>query len=148
MPYNRKEYQREYYETPQYKKSNTICNWKTKGLIGDYEAIYDRYINTNNCDLCNILLCEGRKGGNKKCMEHDHNTGEFRNVVCHACNMNKSDTKKRKNNTTGYKNVYYHNIDKHWIYEKTFKGERIKIRRKNKIEILCIKFAAILLYKY
>jgi len=148
MPRNRKEYQREYRKTPQYKKSHLIGNWKYKGLIGDYETIYKRYVNTTNCDLCNILLCDGRKGSNKKCMEHDHDTGEFRNVVCNSCNMNKSDTKKPKNNKSGYKNVYYNKRDKIWRYDKTFKGELITIQRKNKIEILCIKFAGLLLYKY
>lgn len=130
------------------KKSVTISYWKYRGLIGDYEAIYDRYINTTHCDLCNILLCKGRKGSNKKCMEHDHNTGEFRNIVCHKCNMNKSDTKIPITNKTGYKHIYFNNTRKNWIYEKMFNGKLIKKCSKDKIQILCIKFAGILLYKY
>ena len=118
MPYDRKEYRK----TPQRKKSITIYNWKRSGLIGDYEVIYNRYLNTTHCDLCNIELCGGNKGNNKKVMEHDHNTGEFRNVVCHKCNQNKIDRKKKKDNTTGYKNVYYDKKYNGWIYKKIFKG--------------------------
>jgi hypothetical protein len=137
----RKEYMREDRKTPQGKKYNTIYNWKSRGLIGDYEAIYDRYINTNNCDLCNVEL------SNKKYMDHDHITGEFRNIVCNSCNTNKSDNKKPSSNTTGYKNIHYCTTNKVWVYQKTFKGKYIHIRRKNKIDILCIKFAAIILYR-
>ena len=135
------------YKDPIKKKKYTKINtWKSSGLIGDYEAIYNRYINTSNCDLCNVFL-EG-KGINRKCMEHNHTTGEFRNIVCHKCNMNKSDNKKQKNNISGYKNILYNKTRKHWIYEKVFKGKLIKKYSKSKIEILCIKFAAIILYKY
>ena len=147
MKQYQKEYKKEYHKTPQYKKTYTLSHWKRSGLIGDYEAIYQRYLNTNNCDLCNILLCEGR-GGNRKCMDHCHNTGQFRNIVCNTCNSIKSDNKIRTDNTTGYKNVYYCNTRKRWVYQKKFKGKLITIRRKNKIDILCIKFAGIILYKY
>ena len=135
------------YKDPIKKKKYTKINtWKSSGLTGDYEAIYNRYINTNNCDLCNVFL-EG-KGINKKCMEHNHTTGEFRNIVCHSCNMNKSDRKKPKSNTTGYKNIYYDNTKKCWVYKKTFNGKNILKVRKNKIDVLCIKFAGIILYRY
>ena len=81
-------------------------------------------------------------------MEHDHNTGEFRNVVCHACNQTKSDKKKPITNKSGYKNILYNKTKKFWVYEKVFKGKLIKKCNKDKIKILCIKFAAIILYKY
>ena len=84
----------------------------------------------------------------KKCMDHNHITGEFRNVVCQKCNINKSGNKLSKNNKSGYKNISYYNSYKCWVYEKKFKGVKVKKMRKNKIEILCIKFAGIILYKY
>ena len=144
MPFDRKEYDK----TPKGKKLKMISNWKNKGLIGDYEKIYERYINTTNCDLCNVELCDGNKLPNRKCMDHSHITNEFRNIVCHTCNTSKTDRKKPTNNTTGYKNVYYDKTDKLWMYRKKSKEKTIKIRRKNKIDILCIKFAAIILYRY
>ena len=140
---------KEYDQSPQGKKIHIISDWKRNGLIGDYDNIYDRYINTNNCDLCDIELCEGQKGSNKKCMDHDHITGLFRNVVCNTCNCKKTDRKINNNNTSGYKNISYReNRKKSWVYEKKFKDKRIYISRKNKIDILCIKFAAIILYRY
>jgi hypothetical protein len=148
MVSDKKEYMKEYRKTPQYKKSHLIGNWKYKGLIGDYEAIYKRYVNTTHCDLCNVELCDGNKLPNRKCMEHNHDTGEFRNIVCNSCNCKKTDKKKRTNNTSGYKNICYNNTHKFWVYKKIFKGETIYITNKDKIKILCIKFAAILLYKY
>ena len=90
------------------KKRQIICRWKEQGLIGDYEAIYNRFINTNNCDLCNILLKRGKGGSNIKCMEHNHTTGEFRGICCHKCNMNMFDVKCRSNNKLNEKYIMYH----------------------------------------
>jgi len=148
MAFDKKEYMKQYRKTPQGIKTNRIGGWKTLGLKGDYEAIYQRYMNTTNCDLCNVELKQGQKGGNRKCMEHDHNTGEFRNIVCNTCNQNKSDNKIRTDNKSGYKHIYFKNSRKCWIYEKVFNGKLIKKCSKDKIKILCIKFAGILLYKY
>ena len=138
-------YMKEYRKTTNGKKATTFVNWRKGGLVGDYEKIYERYIYTNNCDLCNVFL-EGR-GGNKKCMEHNHENGQFRNIVCNRCNTSKTDRKKQKNNTTGYKNVLFCKKKKLWIYRKQYEGRQIKIMRKKKIDILCIKFCAILLFR-
>ena len=148
MPYKdpnkKKERDKQFNQTPQGKKVRIIGQWKYSGLIGDYEEIYDRYINTTNCNLCNIVLCDK----NIKCMDHCHITGEFRNIVCNSCNSNKSDRKIPTNNKSGYKNVSYDESKKRWVYNKRFKGNLKCKSSKNKIEILCIKFAGILLYKY
>ena len=87
------------------------------------------------------------RGGNKKCMEHNHENGQFRNIVCNRCNTSKTDRKKQKNNTTGYKNILFCKKKKLWIYRKQYEGRQISIMRKNKIDILCIKFCAILLFR-
>ncbi len=142
---NRTEYMREYRKTPEGYKSMTFVNWKGRGLIGDYNSIFERYINTSNCDLCNVLL-EGR-GSNRKCMDHCHKTGNFRNVVCHSCNSKKTDNKKPSTNKSGYKNILFHKKKKSWIYRKQYQGKDIIIMRKSKTDILCIKFAAMLLYR-
>jgi len=145
-----KQQRKEYSKTPQGKKVNKISKWKGRGLVSDnYDEIYERYISTTHCDLCKIELYDGGKTNtNTKCMEHDHITGEFRNIVCCNCNTNKSDREKSKSNTTGYKNISYNKRDKNWRYHKTFKGKTIHLTRKTKIEILCIKFAGIILFRY
>tara|TARA_R110000765_G_scaffold419132_1_gene523072 strand:- start:188 stop:664 length:477 start_codon:yes stop_codon:yes gene_type:complete len=129
-------------------KLSIISKWKYHKLIGDYDAIYERYKNTTNCDLCKALLTKYRKGGRQKQMEHNHFNGEFRNIVCHTCNVGKTDRAKPRDNTSGYKNIHYNVCSSAWVYKKNWKGKRISIQRKNKIEILCIKFASIILYRY
>ena len=61
MPFDTKEYylknkekikekNKEY--SHQSKKSNKISKWKGYGLITDKNEIYDRWLNSNNCELC------------------------------------------------------------------------------------------------
>jgi len=82
-------------------KSLTKCSWKNGGLIiteEEFELIYNEYIYATNCDLCNKEF----KTRKDRHMEHNHQTGEFRNIVCSSCNQKKTDVKKRTDNTSGY----------------------------------------------
>mgnify|MGYP003679000475 CR=1 FL=1 len=82
-----KEQRKKRYKTDTFKKSCAISNWKKRGLICDnYEELYDKYINTLECDNCAIELVTGHYGANRRCMDHDHITGKFRNILCHYCN--------------------------------------------------------------
>jgi len=81
----KKQYNREYIKTEKGKKSAMISAWKVKGLVeDDYDAIYDRYINTHECDCCKKPI---HQGIGSRVMDHDHKTGKFRNVLCHNCNI-------------------------------------------------------------
>ena len=83
-----KEYYKEYKQTDAGKKLNRITNWKRYGVIStDFDDLYDKYINTKNCDNCDTELIHGWYGSNKKCLDHDHKTGLFRNILCHNCNV-------------------------------------------------------------
>ncbi len=77
----------EYIKSIPHLKSKTISRWKDRGIIdNDYDKLYDYYINCNNCEKCNIELCSGNMGSNKRCLDHDHETGLFRYVLCNTCN--------------------------------------------------------------
>jgi len=70
------------------KKSARISNWKKMGLKSDdYDMVYDDWKSTTHCEVCGVELIEGNSGKNKKVLDHDHNTGLFRNVICNSCNI-------------------------------------------------------------
>ena len=80
---------KDYYFTEQGKKNQRIVKWKQSGVIhDDYDELYDKYINSTECELCNIPITEGQGLIGKKHLDHDHETGEFRNILCGHCNVN------------------------------------------------------------
>ena len=65
-------------------KYQTIRNWKLSGLIyADCNELYEIYIKTMKCQHCNKEF----KNSQDRCMDHDHNTGLFRKIVCRRCNV-------------------------------------------------------------
>lgn len=87
---NNKEHRKEWSQTEQGIKSNRISTWKSyEGMSSqdhNWDEIYDIYISTDICDYCNVELVEGNYGSNKKCLDHNHITGEIRGILCHTCN--------------------------------------------------------------
>ena len=79
----------EWRTSPSGMKSNRISNWKQRGVkCDDFDALYEKYLNTKNCENCDVELCDDVKiNGNSKCLDHDHETGVFRNVLCNYCNV-------------------------------------------------------------
>ena len=87
-----KEYHKEYRQTEAGKKSNRIRKWKHRGLIHDnYDELYEYYLNCKNCEKCSVELTDGNISSNRKCMDHSHITGEFRNILCHSCNSKRGE---------------------------------------------------------
>jgi hypothetical protein len=86
----RKEYEKNYYGTDEYWKTHRISNWKKIGVIHDnYDDLYKKFIDTDNCELCNIKLTyDTPSTKTTKCLDHNHKTNEFRNILCWDCNIN------------------------------------------------------------
>lgn len=66
----------------QYKKQR-ISGWKRIGVLGDYDEMYDIMINSTNCNHCGKELKERKD----KILDHDHETGHFRQILCQSCNI-------------------------------------------------------------
>ena len=91
------------FELPLNHRSYTRCTWNSKGItFGDktIDDLYDYYIDCEHCEICGV---EFTKTKNKH-LDHCHATGEFRFVLCRACNL-KYDRKTNKNSKTGYKHI-------------------------------------------
>jgi hypothetical protein len=91
------------FKLTKYHKCNTKKSWKAMGVIfndDEFNTIYNRYIYATNCELCNKKF----KTTRNRNLEHNHQTGKFRNVVCNSCNSKKYDCKNNKNKS-GYKNI-------------------------------------------
>ena len=99
MVYNHKEYMREYnkrrkeelkqyWQTPQGKRSKRICEWKRQyKLKGDLDKVYDIFINTENCEICKRKLTDDKFAtSTRRTLDHCHKSGYMRFICCHACN--------------------------------------------------------------
>ena len=71
----------------QYRKDNPdkwlIQHWKCRGMIDTHwELVYDMFSKQTNCWICNHDFSIS-----KKCLDHNHDTGDLRYVCCNACNI-------------------------------------------------------------
>ena len=127
-----KEYRRQKYlqrkDNPEYIKAHKINRWKRCGLItDDIDKIYDIYLSTTNCQKCNILLTTGKNTLDRKCMDHCHETGLFRFILCNKCNRHNTDDKHTKNKTgEKYISIDYTKKNKLIRYKFQKKGEQSK----------------------
>ena len=125
---------RKIYDTPH--ESMTIKNWKRYGLKlreGEtYKDIYHHVISFNNCELCNVEFSDEIK--NQRCMDHDHETGYFRKVLCRGCNAHylKPAQKLKRSNKFGHMFIS-RNITKHGTgtYSVGFRFQRKGFKRKS-----------------
>ena len=68
-------------------KSYTINNWKQNGVIYDeFDDLYEIYIKTMECGHCKKEF----KNKRDRHLDHCHETGLFRKIICRRCNSHDS----------------------------------------------------------
>ena len=118
---------KEYYKTPAGKKSNTFNQWKKRGLIESkefMEQIYEEYLKSEECELCGNPY----KNSKDKQMEHNHLTGEFRNIVCKRCNCWKTDRACKSITKCSDRNKYVVKIMRNYKYVLRKRGTEEQCR--------------------
>ena len=127
MPRNKeakREYNKWYRSTETGKYSETIGQWKSRGLIWEteeeIEGIYTLYLGSTHCE--NPKCSKEYTIDNVKCMDHEHLDGKFgpfRNVLCNSCNSKINDT-----NTSGVNGISWHKNYKGWQYTIRINGKK------------------------
>ena len=133
-----------------YHKTNLICMWRNQyGLKlreGEtYEIIYEKVQDTTHCELCNVELISGRKS-NSRCMDHDHETGYFRYVLCNTCNKGYK-LKHHKRNKTGHRWICpWKQKKKDKIYHSfTYKRKGFKVKTSQSLtKLIALSFINLL----
>lgn len=63
------------------KKSCRSKSWKIQGVNITYEEYLEKYQKLDGCcEICNIKL-------DSLCVDHNHETGNIRGLLCTACNL-------------------------------------------------------------
>ncbi len=112
-------------------KYKSIYNWKLYGVISeDFDKLYEDHMKINNCQLCGVLFDNIIKN-NKRCLDHDHKTGLYRNTICNKCNIilerePRVEQKISSTNTTGYKNIILVKSSNTYKYKRIIQGVRIQ----------------------
>mgnify|MGYP003658133855 CR=1 FL=1 len=116
-------------ELPPRHYDRTIHRWKTRFDLNETDEfikeLYKRFIAQTHCELCNKEF----KFNRDRQMEHDHETGKFRNIVCNKCNHRKSDLKLRTDNKSGYKGIGWMKSDNIWRFRAVIDGKQKTIKK-------------------
>lgn len=71
---------------------NKISRWKQRGVKlrpgEDWESVYLFYITCENCEECGVELTDEKKNTpTRRCLDHSHQDGFIRNILCNKCNV-------------------------------------------------------------
>ena len=76
------EYHKIYSQTPIGKKVAMMTKWRGRGVINVTDEMYNHYVATTHCECCSKEFSSSRD----RHLDHDHETGEYRWVICCSCN--------------------------------------------------------------
>ena len=72
-------------------------SWRNQGVIDihndNFKTYYKIFISTKYCDDCGRRIVgkfDDKKKGYKKVLDHDHESGYMRGIVCIRCNSKRS----------------------------------------------------------
>jgi len=90
-------------------KRHAIYNWIKLGLKPEhFEHAWSEYEKSTCCDWC----AQDYKSNRDKNMDHCHNSGDFRNILCHTCNN-------WRNNSDNI-SYYFNKVSNKWYYQVRF----------------------------
>jgi len=132
-----------------------IRNWRKYGIIcreGEtYKDLYYHVMSITNCELCNVEFTDEIK--KQRCLDHDHDTGFFRKVLCRSCNANylTASHKLKVTNKTGHMFINPSitknksgNISVSFRYDRVIDNKRIRKASQSLIKLIALSFIHIL----
>jgi len=73
---------KKYVQTEAGRKSKRMNMWRHYGVNNVTDELYDYFMNCDKCEVCDKEFTDTYH----KCLDHDHETGDFRYVLCRGCN--------------------------------------------------------------